>query len=177
VSDVVKDYSRTVLMRAQDGIPKASLEREFRILTKTAEKEFRNERWSGRLQFNRSADLRYRGQGFELNIAYGPNMLNDFHAEHARRYGYNNPGREVEIVTLRLRALQGGTKTRLLDRSHKWNQKAVSRAGPVMARTDLGIGHVHRGPLVVTEYSATTYAPMGWDLHVDGSQNLILRRK
>jgi len=31
-------------------------------------------------------------------------MLESFHQEHNRRYGYRSPDREIEIVTLRLRA-------------------------------------------------------------------------
>ena len=33
-------------------------------------------------------DVRYRGQGYELNVPYTRNVLRDFRSEHQRRYGY-----------------------------------------------------------------------------------------
>jgi N-methylhydantoinase A len=103
-SDVVKDYSRTILRRVSGDIPLAQLNREFSALENLAARDFREEAWQGRPRYRRSADLRYRGQGYELNIPFTQNLLRDFQQEHQRRYGYTHPGREVEIVTLRLRA-------------------------------------------------------------------------
>jgi N-methylhydantoinase A len=94
VSDVVKDYSRTVLWRVTGAVPLGKVDAEFKRIAQQAELEFRRERWAGRLRFQRTADLRYRGQGYELNVAAGPRMLQAFHTEHQRRYGYNTPGRE-----------------------------------------------------------------------------------
>jgi len=61
--------------------------------------------------------MRYRGQGYEINIAVKENMAAAFHEEHRRRYGYHHPNRGIELVTLRLRAklrtppLQTASKT------------------------------------------------------------------
>ncbi len=63
----------------------------------------KKEQWQGKAVIERNADLRYRGQGYEINLAYGADLLDRFHAEHKRRYGYSTPDREVEIVTLRAR--------------------------------------------------------------------------
>src|SRR6266849_1803124 len=104
VSDVVKDYSRTLLWRFSDRLPQAKLQQEFRKLEGAAQKEFRAERWRGVLQYERSLDLRYRGQGYELNVPATKNVAARFHDEHQRRYGYHHAGREIELVTLRLRA-------------------------------------------------------------------------
>ena len=104
-SDVVKDYSRTVLWRVSGKVPSAQLNAEFSALEKIAAKDFRREAWQGRPHYQRSIDLRYRGQGFELNIPLTKNLLRDFEHEHRRRYGYIHPTREVELVTLRLRAV------------------------------------------------------------------------
>src|SRR5437016_10437866 len=53
--------------------------------------------------YGRSLDLRYRGQGYELNVPATANVAARFHDEHQRRYGYHHAGREIELVTLRLR--------------------------------------------------------------------------
>ncbi|MGA8272380.1 MAG: hydantoinase/oxoprolinase family protein [Candidatus Sulfotelmatobacter sp.] len=105
VSDVVKDYSRTVLWRAAEKIPHSRLAQEFSSLEKQAAKDFRSEAWQGRVLFHRSVDIRYRGQGYELNLPFTKNLLAAFQQEHHRRYGYAHATREVELVTLRLRAI------------------------------------------------------------------------
>src|SRR3984893_17616899 len=96
VSDVVKDYSRTLLWRfagrlrqeVGQALPQAKLEEEFRKLGAVAQKDFRAERWRGALHYERSLDLRYRGQGYELNEPATANVAARFHDEHQRRYGY-----------------------------------------------------------------------------------------
>jgi N-methylhydantoinase A len=56
----------------------------------------------------RSADCRYRGQAFELEVpAPSPEpaaIAASFHAAHLARYGFEQTGQPVELVTLRLRA-------------------------------------------------------------------------
>ena len=104
VSDVVKDYSRTVLWRVSGKLPSAQLDREFSILQKQAAKDFHEEAWQGRVHYQRGVDIRYHGQGYELNLPFTRNLLKEFEREHHRRYGYAHPTREVELVTLRLRA-------------------------------------------------------------------------
>jgi N-methylhydantoinase A len=108
---VVKDYSRTVLWRVSGKIPAQQLSREFAALEKKAAKDFRQESWQGSAHFHRSVDVRYRGQGYELNIPFTKNLLRDFQQEHHRRYGYTHPNREVELVTLRLRATMRSSTT------------------------------------------------------------------
>jgi N-methylhydantoinase A len=104
-SDVVKDYSRTVLWRVAGEIPHARLKREFAELEKRAARVFEEEGWSGKAGYERSVDVRYRGQGYELSIPLSKNLLKEFEREHQRRYGYIHPNREVELVTLRLRVV------------------------------------------------------------------------
>jgi len=89
------------------------LNREFSTLEKAATKDFRNEAWPGRVHQDRRVDIRYRGQGYEPSVAFSKNLLADFQHEHQRRYGYAHPGREVELVTLRLRAIVKSPTARL----------------------------------------------------------------
>src|SRR5207302_3428629 len=62
VSDVVKDYSRTVLWRVGGVLPRTDMEREFRRLRDLAEEGFRKERWPRGVRYQSSVDIRYRGQ-------------------------------------------------------------------------------------------------------------------
>src|SRR5581483_11850399 len=104
VSDVVKDYSRTILLPVSGKLPSRTLATEFGQMQREAQGQFRHENWQGRVRVEPSIDVRYRGQGYELNVPFAARLLTSFHDEHKRRYGYNHPDREVELVTLRLRA-------------------------------------------------------------------------
>jgi N-methylhydantoinase A len=200
VSDVVKDYSRTLLWRfadhLQQAVPQAKLQKEFRKLEAAAQKEFRAERWRGALQYERSLDLRYRGQGYELNVPATENVSARFHDEHQRRYGYHHAGREIELVTLRLRAsLRTPPQSKSLSQSKVVQQQTARKPSPrvapverapvffhgkavttpVFERGDLVPGRSMRGPAVIAEYSATTVIPPGKRFWVDASENLVIK--
>ncbi len=196
VSDVVKDYSRTLLWRfggrlrqeVGQALPQAKLEKEFRKLEAEAQKEFRAERWRGALEYERSLDLRYRGQGYELNVPATANVAARFHDEHQRRYGYHHAGRDIELVTLRLRVRLRTPPMKVARRRAArkppvgvtpveraavfFQDKAVTT--PVFERGDLVPGRSMRGPAVITEYSATTVIPAGKKFWVDVAENLII---
>ena len=55
-------------------------------------------------EYTRRADLRYRGQSFELTVeADALEKLEErFHAAHEQRYGYRMDDEPVELVNLRL---------------------------------------------------------------------------
>ena len=182
VSDVVKDFSRTVVWNVTKDLPKSRLEAEFRALESRARKEFAQEKWEGKPRLRRSLDVRYRGQGFELNLLYGPKVIANFHDEHQRRYGYSHPDREIEIVTLRLRCSIPAPRVQLKVASETARiapekSKVVFAGKPlttaILDRTSIDS---FRGPAVVTEYSATTVVPPGWQGKVDRAGNLILSR-
>ncbi len=195
VSDVVKDYSRTLLRRLADGgrqaAPQAELQKEFRKLEAAAQKEFRAERWRGALHYDRSLDLRYRGQGYELNVPATGNVIACFHDEHQRRYGYHHAGREIELVTVRLRVWLRTPQPQLKVASPQRARKGSARVvpverptvffhdkrvtTPVYERAGLLPGRAMRGPVVITEYSATTVIPPGKRFWVDASENLVIK--
>jgi N-methylhydantoinase A len=195
VSDVVKDFSRTLLWRFGRRLPHVELQKEFRKLEATAKKEFAAERWQGAPHYERSLDLRYRGQGYELNVPAGGDVAARFHEEHQRRYGYHHAGRELELVTLRLRARLRTPQPKLGEQQTKRNQRTVvaSRTSPVerapvffhekptltpvFEREALLPDHIIRGPAIVTEYSATTVIPPGKTFRVDRAGSLLIAIK
>jgi N-methylhydantoinase A len=192
VSDVVKDYSRTVLWRVEAGLPKNRLEPEFAKLRQRAEGDFRNEEWLGAITHRRSVDVRYQGQGYELNIPYTGNLTHDFRREHQRRYGYSYPDRNLELVTLRLRSTiksatsqvrtPAASRPRRVTLDGALPQRApVSFAGKkqtttIHSRGSMQIGQRYPGPSVVTEYSATTVVPRGRRFWLDRWGNLLIER-
>jgi N-methylhydantoinase A len=197
-SNVVKDYSRTVLWSVSGKIPTAQLNQEFAALEETAAKDFRRELWQGRPHYARSIDLRYLGQGYELNIPATKNLLKDFQQEHHRRYGYTHPHREVELVTLRLRATLRTTTAHMGTGAFASLSRAKPRdpgrtklgrlsllEAPVLfdgkklktkihSRDDLRPGRKYPGPAIISEYSATTVVPPHSRFHLDRAANLVI---
>jgi N-methylhydantoinase A len=199
VSDVVKDYSRTVLWRVAVKLPEKQIDKEFAALQHRAERDFRDEDWSGKITYQRSVDVRYQGQGYELNIPYTRNLIADFRHEHQQRYGHSYPDRDVELVTLRLRSIlkasQGRMSTITTDRvgtaapsrpgraklGGALNRAPVLFAGKkltaaIQSRDSLQPGIKYAGPAVITEYSATTVVPPGKRFWLDKWGNLLIQK-
>src|SRR5579864_1354746 len=184
ISDVVKDHSRTVLMRVRE-LPLKELDALYADLKGKLSAELTQEGWQGKAVFEKSCDLRYRGQGYELNLPFGKDVIQRFHAEHKRRYGYSSPEREVEIVTVRLRGRAASTeklsKLKIENKAGKLKESSAQvwfsgkkHNTPVLPRESLKPGKVHRGPAIVTEYSATTVVPPGHKFHTDKTGNLMI---
>ena len=93
-ADCVRDYSQSVL----GGDPEAA----FQELAHRAAGEFSDEGFSDVL-FEQWIDLRYEGQSYEISVPW--KRKGDFHAEHRKLYGYDHPGRKVEQVTARVKAI------------------------------------------------------------------------
>lgn len=188
VSDAVKDFSRTLLWRLAKGYPpRKDLAVEFRKLEHSARDEYRSEGWTGKAEYQRTLDLRYQGQGYELNVPDSPDAVSRFHREHQRRYGYHHPHKNVELVTARLRARIRSSQVPMnLSRQEKRTPDpivaetaAVIFGGRAMKtaiyeRDRLTRGRDLRGPAVITEYSATTVVPPGKKFRIDRAGNLVI---
>ena len=107
LADAVRDYSRTVMLAADD---RESLDDRFAQLEQRGVEEFAAEGLQGVAQ--RTVDMRYRRQGYELNVPYEGRSLasaiDAFHRLHQQRYGFCDVQRPVEVVNLRLRMVAAG---------------------------------------------------------------------
>jgi N-methylhydantoinase A len=186
ISDVVKDHSRTILLRVAAGsVFSKQLDPVFAELKRSIASELKKEDWQGRAVFEPSCDIRYRGQGYELNLPYSSDVLKRFHAEHKRRYGYSSPERDLEIVTLRMRGRVASPEklSRLKIREEQGRLKSSSQmvhfAGrrhktQIIPRSSIKQGKRFRGPAIITEYSATTVVPPGLAYQKDRAGNLLI---
>jgi N-methylhydantoinase A len=183
VSDVVKDYSKTVVWAVFDKIPRNRLDREFELLKQKARRDFDEENWKGKVENDLSVDVRYRGQGYELNVPYTARLMDDFRKLHEKRYGYAYPKREIEIVTLRLRARIRSGQAGTVERGRRAESEPAKdtvifenkrTATAIYEREGLVTGKKMRGPAIVTEYSATTLVPKGKRFWVDRAGNLVV---
>jgi N-methylhydantoinase A len=137
-----------------------------------------------------SVDLRYAGQGYELTVAWPKGGLREatllFQAEHQRRFGYADPAREVELVTIRTRgrvkrppqtapALKGGGRAPEAAFTGRRQVMFDSwRETPTFDRSALLAGNAIAGPALVTQMDSTTLIPPGWRALVDTAGNLLL---
>jgi N-methylhydantoinase A len=181
VSDIVRDHSRTVMVRPVD----ASLDLHFQELERAGSTEMRKEGFEGMAV--RTLDLRYAGQGFELTVDWSAEFVEDFHCTHETRYGYCDRRRPVEIVNVRVRfvvatepiALEplppgDGNVARALIGQKPMYYRGEWLTGNVYDRTHFAAGDTFEGPAVVAEYSATTFLPPECKAGVDGLANLIV---
>jgi N-methylhydantoinase A len=185
VSDIVKDYSRTLVWTLDSGRPLARAREQFAALEKSALRDFHEDGWTGKPMFQRFADLRYRGQGFELNVPFSASLVDEFHQEHKKRYGYSHADRHVELVTIRLRAR---IKAGRAGEQHPAQSKELA-AGNMPTRTyfsgkavttwvqerrSMPAGRKFKAPAIITEYSATTVIPPCATYYLDRAGNLII---
>ena len=63
---------------------------------------------AGELPAEGEADLRYRGQSFELTVPLGPDLAERFHRAHDERYGVADRERQVELVAVRTAEVRRG---------------------------------------------------------------------
>jgi N-methylhydantoinase A len=67
----------------------------------------------GELPQEGEADLRYRGQSFELTVALGDALADRFHRAHEERYGYADRDRQIELVAVRTADIRPGPDVQL----------------------------------------------------------------
>jgi N-methylhydantoinase A len=99
------------------------------------------------------ADLRYRGQSFELAVPLGPDLAERFHRAHEDRYGYADRGREIELVAVRTAEVVPGPELKLPSGDPQ---------------------HVS-GPALVELDGSTLWIPPGWEGARDGGSWVVTR--
>ena len=151
----------------------------------------------GRPVIETFADMRYRGQSYELTVPTDPARPDDarrrFHARHARRYGYATPDAPVEIVTLRVRGTVPGAEAPLprdAERAEASTTSGAAQVGQTPVTLDTGEeamaalydrdrlrwGHAFEGPAVVVQYDATAFVAPSWRVEADAWRNLHFSR-
>jgi N-methylhydantoinase A len=136
-----------------------------------------------------SLDLRYRGQSFELGIPVRlsdpiPHLEQQFHQAHRQRYGWQDLAQPVEVIQLRLQAVQALPTVPLTaphplpgdplkGRREAWFGGRMCSV-PVYDRQRMGVGFQLRGPAIVEMPEATAVIEAGWTGVIDEVGTLIL---
>jgi N-methylhydantoinase A len=100
------------------------------------------------------ADLRYRGQSFELTVPLQPELASAFHRAHEERYGYADESREIELVAVRT---------------------ADVTPGPDIS-FQVATCNLVEGPALLELPGATCWVPEGWRGETNDDGTLVLRR-
>ena len=187
VADVTRDYSASVLMPAAQ-LSDAALRKRLAVLARRASRDLANEGFKAdRMVLEQQVDVRYTGQSYEITLPFSTGYGKAFHRRHARLYGYANPARAIEVVTLRVRASGVTSKPRLpfaKPRRMFRPKPAGICPGQFDGRTlrvahyrwpDLQPGAEAAGPAVVTGPEATVVIPPGFRFRVDGFGNVQAR--
>lgn len=143
-----------------------------------------------------SADLRYKGQAFELSVpweGFGFNAgslamtATRFHTMHAQRFAYANPDDLVEFVTLRLAArgrldaVETRTAQPVAVAAAVKRQRRVFIGGewhdtPVHRRDDLAADERLSGPAIIEEDYTTALIAPGWSATMTTARHVIATR-
>lgn len=181
VSDVVRDYSRTVMLSPGDS----AILQHCSELEQIGAREFAAQGLEG--SATRSLDMRYAGQGYEIAVPWSSDLVAEFHRLHAARYGYSDDRRPVEVVNVRLKMIaasspilaQRGSVREGDGRSAIIKNKEIFDGGRWMPgivydRVLLKPGDRFHGPAVIVEYSSTTFLPDTAVASVDEFRNLLI---
>jgi N-methylhydantoinase A len=107
---------------------------------------------AGELHADGEADLRYRGQSFELTVPLGGDLAEAFHRVHEERYGFAERDRELELVAVRTADVTLAPELDLRTVEHR----SVT------------------GPALLELQGSTCWVPEGWSGETDAHGTLVL---
>src|SRR4051794_17385527 len=196
VADFRNEFARTLIRVTSEATP-------GEILASLDELEARAREWmadediaAGRQSVTFAADMRYRGQGYEIPVPLDPGEVRAgnlaeleerFNALHEQLYGFRMPGTESEIVNLRAVATGDLPKPELPEADLEGEDAGGAvveqgeilfagerRATPIYDRGALAPGNRFAGPAIVTEFDSTTVVLPGYVAEVDRYSNILI---
>ena len=141
--------------------------------------------------WSRTADLRYRGQAYELTVNANARPDDDlasfiverFHIEHERTYGRRASDEPVDLVTIRstyridsdriVPKSVNETEDKKPPRNAYFGKQHGWMMTPVIGRGGL-TSSITPGPLIIEEYDSTTLVPPDTSVHIDETGNIIM---
>ncbi|MWK32810.1 hydantoinase/oxoprolinase family protein [Actinomadura sp. J1-007] len=200
--DVKNDHVRTRVAR-DAGLDPSDLDAVYADLEREAAEALAREGFGeGERRFDRSADLRYQGQAFEVRVPVPPSARGEafraeavrrFHDAHEALYGYCHRGdperHPVEWVNLRVSGVGPIARPRIRARERPpdaggpvpFGTRAVyfdgAWTGAALYRRDgLVPGDAVEGPAVIEEYGSTLPLHPGFRARADGFGDLVVTR-
>ncbi|HXJ01141.1 MAG TPA: hydantoinase/oxoprolinase family protein, partial [Micropepsaceae bacterium] len=195
MSDVKHDYIRSRIA-GLGGLTPDEIGAVFTEMESHAQRDLRDEGFSASsILIERSADLRYAGQGYEITIPLDYPLVSDsmarlrarFDETHKQMFGHTAPEEPVEIVSYRLRGVgrvppvelpshraEGRALKDALRETRKARFNGVTLDCPVYQRERLDVGVRFSGPAIVDQLDATMVIPPGLPARVDAFKNILI---
>jgi len=182
ISDLRRDYVRPYLTNLED-VGEGEFEEKFKDMESSASEDLEDP------EYTRQADLRYRGQSFELTVEADGSfekLEERFHATHEQRYGYRMDDESVELVNLRLIATVPVQKPEPEEPPAESEAESARREAnfdgewqevPALDRDQMGKGSEVVGPAIVEFKESTCVVRPGWRGAVDGVGTLVLEKE
>jgi N-methylhydantoinase A len=197
IADLKSDFIKTFYQDLKPGVEDA-LAGDFTALRQRAERWLREEQaFDGNAVLSYSADMRYRGQSFEVStplesewITRGDlsTIANAFHTRHEQLFEHADPNAPIQIINLRL-VIAGATPKPTILRQEGRRGAAIPQRTvqaflggimtelPLYRRADLFNGAVFSGPAIISQPDCTTCVPAGFVIEVDDFGNLVITLK
>ena len=197
IADLKNDFIKTVYLDLDDSGATGSIREEFASLRAKGARWLHDEQgYTEEPQFLCSADMRYRGQSFEVETDLDAVAIENgelqafadaFHDAHQKLYYHSDREAPVQIINLRLVAV-GLTPKPGFTREREREGRAVPerrisvyaggrrREVPLFLRERLQPGDRIDGPAVVAQEDSTVCVAAGFAGRVDGYRNLLLHR-
>lgn len=198
LADVKRDYVRSTHLALAEG--KAALDRLLAVFN---ELESEAKAWIksegallGEPRFDLTCDMRYVGQAFDLPVRIpddqrrkpsAERLLELFHLEHEKIYGFRDSVSNAEITTERVQvigkippialpAISAGDARKVEPAAHQniYYEGAYLRV-PVYERRDLAADAHLDGPAVIEQEDGTIWIIPGSRVSVDAIGNLIVQ--
>ena len=190
LADVSKDYSGAVLQKTA-SISVEALARLFEPLLERARGDLGREGiGEARRTLQRSLDMRYVGQAYEISVPFEGGFEDAFHQAHQRLYGYSNAARVTEIVQVRVKAVgrtekpsllpAGALEARPLPEPCRVRRTVFARRSmvtPIFQRDQLGPGMGGQGPAIVVTGQSTNVISPAFDWVIDSGGMLVASRR
>ena len=194
IADIKNDFIKTVYLNLEPGTVEA-IQTGYEDLRVDAERWLREEqRHAGAARIVYSADMRYRGQSYEIETHFTPEdiaegrveaMAELFHRAHERIYEHCDRRAPVQIINLRMVIVGASLKPELPKRTPVGGRAKPAREIdvyldgkhdriPLYLREHLETDQTFDGPAVVAQADCTTCIPSGFSGTVDAYGHLIL---
>lgn len=197
-SDIRHDYVQTVAKPAV-AVDPAELERAYAAMEVKARAQLAEEKIAGDdVDIQWTADLRYAGQAYELNVPVPHNgrlthkdvqaTIARFHALHQKVYAYSSVSDPVDVINVRLVGIGQVPDVRIPKRKRGDKSARGARKGtrpvyyegrgfikvPVYERDLLKPGNLVKGPCIIEEIISSTVVIPGATARVDVWGNVII---
>ena len=196
VADIKNDFIKTIYLDLSSGNI-GDIQQGFGELAREAMRWIREDQgFEGAVTMKPSADLRYRGQSYEIDTNLEAQWIeegninkiaNAFHLAHEKIYEHSDKKAEIQVINLRMVIIGEPKKPEFKPFDKKVSavqssqeitvfENGNANPGKIYKRSEMRAGDKILGPAVIIQDDCTTCVPTAFDVLVDGYGNLIIER-